>query len=142
MPSATWPWKTSGFYEFHLSSFLTVFRPHLRSVEMRHDVVTPAYVIRKTLDNFLYAMSSQQVTASAIIPRLAQVPFPTSSPSGWLPLYTMVTFRPDVSYSTARRKVERQNRILQSAGWLGAASAIGFLAVTCVAILRRAEQRT
>ncbi|OCH95007.1 FAD/NAD(P)-binding domain-containing protein [Obba rivulosa] len=108
-------------------------------VEMRHDVVTPAYLFRKTLDNFLYSMGSQQVTASSIIPRLSQVAFPTSFPSGWLPLYTMVTFRPDISYSAARRKAHGQNGILQAAGWVGAMSGIGLLAVTCMAILRRMD---
>lgn len=42
-------------------------------------------------------------------------------PKGWVPLYTMVTFRPDISYATAKHKVARQSRILATVGWIGTA---------------------
>ncbi|KAH8833837.1 FAD/NAD-binding domain-containing protein [Flagelloscypha sp. PMI_526] len=38
-------------------------------------------------------------------------------PSAWLPLYTMVTFRPDISYATAKRRAHRQSTILTVLAW-------------------------
>ncbi|TFY57277.1 hypothetical protein EVJ58_g7118 [Rhodofomes roseus] len=96
-------------------------------VEMRHSVVTPAYLIRHALDNILYSLTARAVTFSALIPSLSREPFPSKSPAGWLPLYTMVTFRPDISYSTARRKVAHQRRILEYAGWVTAATGLEYL---------------
>ncbi|KAJ7172573.1 hypothetical protein C8R46DRAFT_1161974 [Mycena filopes] len=55
---------------------------------------------------------------SSLVPLLARVPF-ASDISGWIPLYTMVTFRPDVGYATAKRRAERQSHILTSLGWAG-----------------------
>ncbi|KAI0780809.1 FAD/NAD-P-binding domain-containing protein [Trametes elegans] len=111
-------------------------------VEMRHSVTTLAYRFRKALDNVLYALNRTHVTAQDVAPALARTPFP-NAPSGWLPLYTMVTFRPDISYSTARRKFERQTEILQTAGWLSAgAGAAAAVAITCVMLLRRLHGRS
>jgi hypothetical protein len=36
---------------------------------------------------------------------------------GWLPLYTMVTFRPDISYAAARKRAEVQTRVMTVLGW-------------------------
>jgi kynurenine 3-monooxygenase len=47
------------------------------------------------------------------------VTFPLETPRGWLPLYTMVTFRPDISYSRARRKAEEQARVMNKTGKVG-----------------------
>ncbi|OBZ75535.1 Kynurenine 3-monooxygenase [Grifola frondosa] len=91
-------------------------------IEMRHSVTTPAYRIRKALDGILYFFSPKQTIASSIIPTLANETFPATAPTGWLPLYNMVTFRPDISYSTAQRKFSRQTRILELSGWLAAAT--------------------
>lgn len=52
---------------------------------------------------------------------LSRIAFPTANPRGWLPLYTMVTFRPDISYATARRKAARQDIILITIASLGTA---------------------
>ncbi|KAH9951920.1 FAD/NAD-P-binding domain-containing protein [Amylocystis lapponica] len=106
-------------------------------VEMRHSVTTPAYLFRKALDNMLYTLSSQRVIFSAIMPLLARVPFPSGTPAGWLPLYTMVTFRPDISYSTARRVAARERQIVAYAGWASVALGVGLLGITCNAVLRR-----
>ncbi|THH15153.1 hypothetical protein EW146_g5276 [Bondarzewia mesenterica] len=74
-------------------------------VEMRHLVTTPTYLMRKTLDNILFSLNSRQhITLASIGPLLSRVPFPSRNPSGWIPLYTMVTFRPDISYATAKKK--------------------------------------
>jgi len=54
---------------------------------------------------------------------LSRIAFPTADPSGWLPLYTMVTFRPDISYATAKRKAARQATILTAIARLGAVAA-------------------
>jgi kynurenine 3-monooxygenase len=83
----------------------------LGSVEMRHSVTTPSYVFRKMIDNLFAALSAPYVPFSTLASRLADEPegFPGSPPRGWLPLYTMVTFRPDISYATAKKKAEKQS---------------------------------
>lgn len=86
---------------------------------MRHSVTTPTYLFKKTLDNFLYAITSSKDSLASTTRSLATVPFPTSNPAGWLPLYTMVTFRPDISYATARKKAAQQSAILSFTGRLG-----------------------
>ncbi|TFL07656.1 FAD/NAD-P-binding domain-containing protein [Pterulicium gracile] len=88
-------------------------------VEMRHDVTTPLYLLRKAIDNVLYSFTARSTLNSSAVPRLANVPFLTTSPKGWLPLYTMITFRPDISYATARRKYMKQMRVYKFAGSLG-----------------------
>jgi kynurenine 3-monooxygenase len=93
----------------------------LYSVEMRHSVTTPSYVFKKTIDGMLYYLTSRRdLPLATLVPLLSRDPFPSDEPSGWLPLYTMVTFRPDIGYAKARRKAERQSRILSNVGWLGA----------------------
>lgn len=91
-------------------------------VEMRYSVTTPTYLFKKALDNFLYAISSWHSPSlePAVRASMATIPFPTRRPSGWIPLYTMVTFRPDVSYATAKKKAARQSEILTTVGGLGA----------------------
>jgi len=87
---------------------------------MRHKVTTPAYMFKKTLDNLLFSLSSRQnISLTSLGPLLSRMPFAPGEPSGWLPLYTMITFRPDISYATAREKAARQSRILAGLGWLG-----------------------
>ncbi|KAJ7452516.1 hypothetical protein B0H11DRAFT_2073793 [Mycena galericulata] len=88
-------------------------------VEMRHSVTTPAYIFRKTVDALLYSLTSPRIISlPSLIPLLSRVPF-AAKVSGWLPLYTMVTFRPDIGYATAKRRAERQLRILSALGWVG-----------------------
>ncbi|KAI5899766.1 FAD/NAD(P)-binding domain-containing protein [Schizophyllum commune H4-8] len=94
-------------------------------IEMRHSVTTPMFLFKKAVDNVLYALSRRQrPSLAAFRTTLASVPFPAGYPSEWIPLYTMVTFRPDVSYAVAQRKAERQARILTALGWL-TASVVG-----------------
>lgn len=112
----------------------------LSSVEMRHSVTTLAYRFRKALDNLLYSLNRKHVTAEDVVPALSNKTF-LNAPSGWLPLYTMVTFRPDISYSTVRRKYQRQSEILEMAGWFSAAVAVGTVGITCVTLLRRLYNR-
>lgn len=107
---------------------------------MRHAVTTVAYRFRKALDNMLYSLNRKHVTAQDVAPALANTTF-VNAPSGWLPLYTMVTFRPDISYSTLRRRFQRQTEILELAGWLSAGVAIGTVGITCVTLLRRLYSR-
>jgi kynurenine 3-monooxygenase len=97
---------------------------------MRHDVATPSYLFRRAIDNILHALTSP--TASSKSPSaLVQGPEDSSEltytkpkgenslgaafeaePFGWLPLYTMVTFRPHLGYAAAQRRAQRQDRIL------------------------------
>ncbi|KAI0079955.1 FAD/NAD-P-binding domain-containing protein [Panus rudis PR-1116 ss-1] len=105
--------------------------------EMRHSVTTPAYILRKALDDFLYSLTSQQMTPLYFTPEKQQDPFPTRWPSGWLPLYTMVTFRPDISYATVKRKAQRQNQIISYAAWLSAAVAVGTASAAAFTVWKR-----
>lgn len=109
---------------------------------MRHSVTTPGYLFRKSLDNILYFLTApgqpivtpEGLNAQAVA---EQVPFPTKRPSGWLPLYTMVTFRPDISYAAVRRKSHKQTEILTYATWATAAATVGAIGITCVNLWRR-----
>lgn len=89
---------------------------------MRHAVTTPAYLFRKMLDNALYSFSStKRETVASLRPLLSRIPFAPNEPSGWIPLYTMVTFRPDINYATVKKKAERQDRVLKTVSWVGTA---------------------
>jgi len=87
---------------------------------MRHSVTLLSYLFRKTLDNLLYTVTSpEMVSLASLIPTLATVPYPSGEPKGWLPLYTMVTFRPDISYAIVKKKAARQSAILTGLNWIG-----------------------
>lgn len=92
------------------------------SVEMRHSVTQLNYLFRKTLDNLLYSLTSPQgISLSSLIPSLAKLPYPTDKLKGWLPLYTMVTFRPDINYATVKKRAARQATILTGLSRIGVA---------------------
>jgi kynurenine 3-monooxygenase len=109
------------------------------STEMRHSVTTPAYLFRKSLDNILYAFTADKLTPEEFSNQSApeQDAFPTKHPSGWLPLYTMVTFRPDISYATVRRKSQRQSHILTYATWAATLAMVGTAGITCAKLWQR-----
>ncbi|KAJ7580938.1 FAD/NAD-P-binding domain-containing protein [Mycena floridula] len=89
-------------------------------LELRHLVATPMFVFRKALDNILYKITTRKSTSlSTLSPLLSRAMYGSAKPGGWLPLYTMVTFRPDIRYSVARAKAERQAQILTGLGWVG-----------------------
>ncbi|KAJ8597981.1 FAD/NAD(P)-binding domain-containing protein [Rhizopogon salebrosus TDB-379] len=91
-------------------------------VEMRHSVTTPSYIAKKALDRFLFSLTSPRPdSVSAMAEPLSRMAFPTVDPRGWLPLYTMITFRPDISYAVAKRKAARQATILTAIARLGTA---------------------
>ena len=97
---------------------------------MRHSVATPAYLFRRSLDLlFSYFTPRAQVVRPEVEKSLSQVAFPpgSASPRGWVPLYTMVTFRPDISYAAAKRKAERQDRIIVDLAW-------GITALGCLTV--------
>lgn len=71
-------------------------------VEMRHDVVSRSYLIRKKLDGILSTWLGNY----------------------WLPLYTMVTFRPDISYSEALSRENSQAKILKDLVFYGASATV------------------
>lgn len=85
--------------------------------EMRHSVTTPLYRLRKMVDGLL-SHGTRFIPFQTLISQLTSTTF-SRAPSGWLALYTMVTFRPDISYAEVRRKAERQNRLLEVAVWSG-----------------------
>ncbi|TDL27357.1 FAD/NAD-binding domain-containing protein [Rickenella mellea] len=107
-------------------------------VEMRHSVATPWYLFRRTLDQLFYAMSSHyRLTDGPLIPRDA---FPSGSPAGWIPLYTMVTFRPDISYAAAKRKAEAQTRLVTALGWFTAVLGLSGLTIASLRMIRLVEK--
>jgi len=87
---------------------------------MRHSVTTPLYRLRKLFDGFL-SRWSPFVPFSTLSDQLVATPFIQGAARGWLPLYGMVTFRPDINYATVQRKAAEQNRFLTALG-LGTAS--------------------
>ncbi|KAH8107036.1 FAD/NAD(P)-binding domain-containing protein [Cristinia sonorae] len=103
--------------------------------EMRHSVATPSYLFRKTLDTTLASLFSPPTDPYAN--NKFGVAFPTAWPSGWLPLYTMVTFRPDISYATAKRKARTQGKILSYTGWATAATTVGAAAAAAYTLFGR-----
>lgn len=87
-------------------------------VEMRHSVATPSYLFHRALNNFFSLLTTSTTKMPSSMERvLSQISFPSSSPSSWIPLYTMVTFRPDISYHMAKQKAEWQNKLISSLGW-------------------------
>ena len=110
--------------------WLVLVRRHLMipltpSTEMRHDVTTPVYRLLKTIDTFL-ASFTPPVSFQSSVGKLSKVPYPSKAARGWIPLYTMVTFRPDVSYALAQQRAAWQMRMIRIAGWtfLGALGSI------------------
>lgn len=71
-------------------------------VEMRHGVVSRAFALRKKLDGFLSR----------------------SLGNYWLPLYTMVSFRPDIPYGEALRRETKQSKIVHDIVYYGTGAAI------------------
>ena len=99
----------------------------LDSTEMRSKVVSPTYHIRRVLDSvlsFIMPPTSKRPIlledSSSTTPKLCTEAFPTPRVSGWSSLYSMVTFRPDVSYKEALRKEQAQKDIV-----LGLARTLG-----------------
>ena len=85
---------------------------------MRHDVTTSSFRLRKKIDNILYELSGKQPeTLTSLAHRFQTAVYPSHQPRGWMPLYTMVTFRPDIGYATAKSKAERQTSILNALGY-------------------------
>ena len=92
----------------------------LFSVEMRHSVTTIGHKLKRMVDNLLFSLTSRTAvtpTSQGTFP--SGVTFLPGTPRGWLPLYTMVTFRPDISYSSARRKADQQARVMNNVGKVG-----------------------
>lgn len=84
-------------------------------------MTTFSFRLRKKIDNLLYKLCGERPeTLTSLGNRFHKDVYPSAQPNGWMPLYTMVTFRPDVGYAAAKSKAERQTRILNAFG-LGAA---------------------
>ena len=104
---------------------------------MRHSVTTLGYRFRKALDDALYTLS-RTLAAAPARPLAADAAFdPHAAARGWLPLYTMVTFRPDIAYADARRKHAAQTRVLERAAWLSAAAAVVGAGAAAAVLVRR-----
>jgi kynurenine 3-monooxygenase len=79
-------------------------------------------MIKKRIDNVLYALSAPKNAKLTLSDLKENIYGPL--PSGWIPLYTMVSFRPDIGYSAARKKAASQERLIERAGM-----ALGLLVV-------------
>lgn len=89
-------------------------------VEMRHSVTTLGHKLKRMVDNLLFSLSSRTaVTATNLGALPPGVIFRQERPRGWLPLYTMVTFRPDISYSSAKRQAAEQASVMAKVGIAG-----------------------
>jgi kynurenine 3-monooxygenase len=94
---------------------------------MRHSVTTPLYRLRKSIDAFL-SRFTPFVPWQSLAPILDKTTFPIGAARGWIPLYTMVTFRPDISYATAQQKAADQTRWITTAmRAVGILGAVGLL---------------
>jgi len=94
---------------------------------MRDHVTRPLYLVRKALEEVLHRVTSAAQPLNSVLPALSTSTFiyaadRKQSPWSWLPLYTMVTFRPDISYAVAKTKADRQSRILSLVGWAALAA--------------------
>jgi kynurenine 3-monooxygenase len=76
--------------------------------EMASKVTSPLFLLRKRIDG--------------ILARLL--------PGWWLPLYTMVTFKDDVSYADARSREARQATIVEALGFSAVAVTLAAAAVS------------
>ena len=113
--------------------------PHDRSIEMRHDVTTLSFRLRKKIDNLLYELGGKLPSLS---PRFRNQLYPsTQANEGWMPLYTMVTFRPDIGYAAAKSKAERQTRILNTLGLCAGFSGVVSLVVGCALVYHQFRSR-
>ncbi|KAJ7205263.1 FAD/NAD-binding domain-containing protein [Mycena pura] len=83
-------------------------------LKLRHGVATWSYMIKGFIDNILYAISEK--SAFMDYSTLTQIISSPKAPSAWIPLYTMVSFRPDIPYSVAKKKAERQERLIDRFG--------------------------
>jgi len=105
---------------------------YLSSVEMRHSVTTPAHKLKRMLDNLLFSLTCPTpVTLADLGAFPPGVTFPPKRPRGWLPLYTMVTFRPDISYANAKRKAAEQARVMNKVGIVGSVVLLVGMALFC-----------
>ncbi|KAJ7359818.1 FAD/NAD-binding domain-containing protein [Mycena albidolilacea] len=91
---------------------------------LRRGFATLSYMIKKHIDNVLYALSAQKNANLTFSDLKENIYGPL--PSGWIPLYTMVSFRPDVGYCAARKKAASQERLIERVGM-----ALGLLVVGC-----------
>jgi kynurenine 3-monooxygenase len=94
------------------------------------------------VDNLLFSLTSRTpVTLASLGAFPPGVTFPSEAPRGWLPLYTMVTFRPDISYSTARRKAREQSRVIAHVGIVGSVALfIGSAGMAWMALFHRTRR--
>lgn len=120
-PVETW-------FIFYALLNLNVYEP-ICSTEMRDSVVSPFYHLRRVIDSIFSSVAkaspeqpiilpdvtvtdSPRPQTSSVLPTVASLPFPTPILNGWIALYHMVTFRPDVSYKEALRKERAQQKMV------------------------------
>lgn len=97
-------------------------------------MTTPWYHIFKFIDDALSRATYRRI--DPIHSAIHSHPFRPPPQWQWLSLYSMVTFRPDISYSTLRTKAKFQRAILKTLTGLTAASML-FAMARGVGRLRR-----
>jgi len=131
--------RIPNLLEFIWRSYL--WRIH--SLEMRHDVTTSSFRLRKKIDNLLYQFGGKKPeTIASLGPRFHKEVYPSMQAKGWMPLYTMVTFRPDIGYAAAKTKAERQARILNAVGFGGGIFGVISVIAGCTLAYRRFRSQT
>jgi kynurenine 3-monooxygenase len=83
-------------------------------------VTTTAYHLRKLVDDIFYGFTSRKAALlDELVPVLTRQTYPSRQSKSWIPLYTMVTFRPDISYANAKRRAKQQTKLLSAFSWTG-----------------------
>ncbi|WVN85862.1 kynurenine 3-monooxygenase [Cryptococcus depauperatus CBS 7841] len=106
-------------------------------IEMCSKVLSPLHHLRRRVDRILAT-----IFPSPAQPLLSLAEsFPTTKIRGWTSLYEMVTFRPDVRYSEALRKENRQKNIMAWAGYVGSLVGFGVFGVATLTLARKWFER-
>jgi kynurenine 3-monooxygenase len=93
---------------------------HNNYAEMASKTVSPLFLLRKRIDGLLaWALGEQ----------------------AWAPLYTMVTFRPDLDYAEAEAREARQGRIVDWALKAGLAGLVAGASAGAWAVFKRRAGR-
>ena len=104
---------------------------------MRSKVTNPLYKIRKQIDAVLNKVLRPPPVPSWEV--LRKEPFPTSPTSGWMSLYELVTFRPDISYADAEEVTRKRDRKLDMVGVLAGLSVATLASLKVYTLLKQSR---
>ena len=105
-------------------------------------MTTLSFRLRKKIDNLLYKLGGKRPeTVASLGPGFHKAVYPSTQVKGWMPLYTMVTFRPDIGYAVAKSKADRQARILNAVGFGAAFFGVVSVVGGCTLVYHRFRNR-